>query len=121
MFTVIKNGTNRLDIELNGKLDSIEMAVALDELQALSDDISEGKMLYTITEFSMPTIGALGVELTRLPSLLHLITRFSKAAVLTDEAWLKKASEIEGMLIPGLDIKAFDLDEKQSAEDWLNN
>ena len=40
MFTVIKNGTNRLDIELNGKLDSIEMAVALDELQALSEDIS---------------------------------------------------------------------------------
>ena len=121
MFTVNKKGTNRLDIELSGKLDSIEMSVALDELVVLSEGISDGKMLYTITDFSFPSIGALGVEITRLPSLLHLITRFDRAAVLTNEEWLKKESEIEGMLIPGLEIKAFDLNEKDNAEKWLNS
>ena len=32
MFKITPNGTNRLDIELSGKLNTEEMTVALDEL-----------------------------------------------------------------------------------------
>ena len=59
MFKVTKNGSNRLDIELSGKLDTEEMKIALDEL--------------------------------------------------------------EGALYPGLEIKAFDRDQKTEAEAWLSN
>jgi hypothetical protein len=120
MFTVKKVGDNRIDIVLDGELDSIMMEVSLDELLLQSEGISNGKMLYTIVDFELPTLGALGVELSRLPSLFGLIKKFDKAAVLTDENWLKKASEFEGMLIPGLDIKAFDKNDKNKAEAWLN-
>jgi hypothetical protein len=40
---------------------------------------------------------------------------------LSDKTWLKKASELEGILIPGLEIKAFDRDQKSEAEAWLAN
>jgi hypothetical protein len=39
--------------------------------------------------------------------------------VLTDKIWIKKVSEIEGALIPGLEIKAFDRDQKEAADAWL--
>jgi hypothetical protein len=39
--------------------------------------------------------------------------------VLTDKTWIKKVSEFEGALFPGLEIKAFDRDQKTEAEEWL--
>jgi hypothetical protein len=39
--------------------------------------------------------------------------------VLTDKKWLQKASELEGLLMPGLEIKAFDQDQAGAAEAWL--
>ncbi|MGB0847018.1 MAG: STAS/SEC14 domain-containing protein [Thiolinea sp.] len=119
MFTVIPNGENRLDIEFSGKLDSDDMRLALDELTGKAATIQHGVMLYRIGEFELPTVGAIGVELSRLPSLFQLIGKFDKAAVLASQNWVRIASQIEGMLIPGLEIKAFDIDEEAQAEAWL--
>ena len=120
MFKIVENGMNRLDIELSGKLDAESMNVALDEIARKSENIENGKMLYVITDFQLPTLGAIGIELSRMPSMFGLIKKFDRAAVLTDKKWLKKASEFEGAIIPGLEIKAFGLDEKDKAESWLS-
>jgi len=119
MFEIIQNGANRLDIKLNGKLDSNAMAIALDKLIRKSEGIENGKMLYVINDFQLPTLGAIGIEFSRLPSMFGLIKKFNRAAVITDKIWLKKASEFEGALIPGLEIKTFNLDQKEVAEAWL--
>lgn len=119
MFKVMQNGTNRLDIELSGKLDSEEMKIALDELESKAENIENGKMLYEIVDFHLPSLGAIAIEFSRLPSMFGLIKKFDRAAVLTDKAWIQKASEIEGALLPGLEIKAFNRDQKEEAEAWL--
>ncbi len=121
MFKVTSNGADRLDIELSGKLDADEMKIALDELVDKSKNIENGRMLYEIIDFHLPSLGAIGVELSRLPELFGLVKRFDRVAVLTDKTWLKKASELEGMLSPGLEIKAFDRNQKAAAEAWLSD
>lgn len=121
MFKVMPNGKNRLDIELSGKLDVEDMKIALDELVSKSENIENGKMLYEIIDFHLPSLGAIGVEFSRLPAMFGLIKKFDRAAVLTDKTWLKKASEFEGALFPGLEIKAFNRDQKSEAEDWLSS
>ncbi len=119
MFTVTPRGENRIDIEFRGKLDSDEMRLALDDLIAKSAGIENGRMLYRIEAFEIPTLAALGVEFSRLPEMFRLIKKFKRAAVLTDKKWLQKASELEGLLMPGLEIKAFDQDQAGAAEAWL--
>ncbi|MGI9570137.1 MAG: STAS/SEC14 domain-containing protein [Desulfobulbia bacterium] len=119
MFRVTKIETNRLDIELSGKLNSEEMQIALDELENKSEDIENGIMLYDVIDFHLPSLGAIVIEFSRLPSMFGLIKKFRRAAVLADINWIKKASEFEGMLIPGLEIKAFNRDQKEEAETWL--
>ena len=119
MFKVNPNGPNRIDIEISGKLDSKAMKIALDELTAKSEGIKHGQLLYRIDNFEIPTLGALAVELSRIPELFRLIGRFDRAAVLSSKKWIQNASEIEGALMPGLEIKAFDLDEEAEAEMWL--
>lgn len=119
MFTTTKTAENRLDIVLSGSLDADQMGQALDDLIALSEGISKGRMLYTITDFAMPTMGAFAVEMTRLPKLLGLVGKFARCAVLCDTDWIRTAAEIEGALIPGLTIKTFGLSETEAAEAWL--
>ena len=120
MFKVVRNGANRLDIEMSGKLDAESMQRALDELVEKSEDIEHGNMLYVVVDFHLPTIGAIGIEFSRLPSMFGLLKKFDRAAVLTNKAWLKTASELEGALFPGLEIKAFDIDQRAEAEAWLS-
>jgi hypothetical protein len=119
MFNVIRKEPNRLDIELSGKLDSKEMELALDEFELKCQNIEDGLMVYDIVDFHMPSFQAIAVKVSRLPSMLGLIRKFRKAAVLSDKKWLKNVSEYEGLLIPGLEIKGFDRDQLEEAENWL--
>ena len=120
MFKVTKISSKRLDIELSGKLNTEEMQIALDELEGKSQDIQNGIMLYDVVDFHLPSLGAIAIELSRLPSMFGLIRQFRKAAVLTDKNWIQKASELEGLLIPGIEIKAFSRDQREEAESWLS-
>lgn len=119
MLKVSKPSSNRLDIELIGSLDADSMASALDELIEKSEGISNGMMLYKISGFEIPTLGALAVEFQRMPKLLTLIGKFDRCAVLCDTAWIRSAAEIEGAVIPTLSIKSFELASVQAAEAWL--
>jgi hypothetical protein len=121
MFKVTQNGLNRIDIELSGKLNSEEMKIALDELVSKSMNIENGKMLFDVIDFHLPSLGAIGIELSRLPEMFRLMKKFDRAAVLSDKTWLKKISEFEGAFFPGLEIKAFNRDQKAEAEAWLSS
>ena len=121
MFKVTRVGENRLDIEMSGKLDAEQMEKALDELVAKSEGIESGKMLYDIVDYHLPSFDAVILEFSRFPSMLGFMKKFERAAVLTDKAWLKMASEFEGAVIPGLEIKAFKRDQKAEAEAWLSS
>ena len=121
MVTITKVGDNRLDMEFNGKLDADGMKATLDENAAKTAGISHGPMLYRITDFKVPTAGALVVEFSRMPEMLRLIRQFDRAAVLADEGWIRKISEWEGKLFPRFEIKAFPLDQEAEAEAWLNS
>jgi hypothetical protein len=120
MIKITRNGENRLDIEMSGKLDSEGMTKALDELVSKSEGIENGQMLYDVIDYHLPSLDAIVIEFSRLPSMLGWMKKFSRAAVLTDKTWLKKASEFEGLFFPNLEIKAFSRDQRQEAEAWLS-
>lgn len=119
MFEVKQNGENRLDIKMSGKMNADEMKIALDELVEKSKNIKNGKMLFDVVDYHLPSLEAIAIELSRLPSMFGWIIKFNRAAVLTDKSWLKKVSEFEGYFIPFLKIKAFARDQKEDAEAWL--
>lgn len=119
MFQVTRNGENRIDVDFAGKLDSNEMRAALDQLTQQSEGIEHGRMLYRIGEFEFPTLGAMAVELARIPQLFRFVRRFERMAVVADQEWVRRVSQIEGALIPGLTIKAFDSIKEAEAEAWL--
>lgn len=118
MFLVTRHD-NRLDISLHGKLDREAMKAALDDFAAKSAGIEHGVMRYDISGFEFPTAGAIAEEMSRLPLLFRMMRQFDRAAILADEAWLRRFSEWEGKLVPGMKIKAFRRDQDVEAEAWL--
>ncbi len=120
MLNVSKVAANRVDIELSGTLDADAMRSALDHLVEKSEGVTHGKMLYKISDFEMPTLGAMAVELYRMPKLFGLIGKFDKCAVLSDVAWIRNAAEIEGVVFRSLEIKSFALTDTEAAEAWLD-
>lgn len=120
MFSVMAHGINRLDIGISGKLQTDEMRPISDTLLAHARDIKNSKMLYQIRNVDFPILSAMMVELSYVPVLFGLIAKFDKVVVLADQAWIRKASEIEGTFSPRMKIKAFELEQKVAAETWLS-
>jgi len=119
MFKIQTIAEDRIDIQISGRVDAEQMSTGLDQLLSKSRFMQNGKMLYSITDLKFPTLGSLAVEITQLPKIFGLIKRFDKVAVLSDTGWLRKASELQGMFMPGLSIRAFNLDQQSGAEAWL--
>ena len=119
MLTITKPSANRLDITLSGALDADAMRAGLHDLLDKADGIEHGHMLYRIPDFSMPSLGAIMVELGLLPRLFSLFHRFDRCAVLSDAAWLRSTAEVQGAVLPGLTIRSFALDDEAGAETWL--
>lgn len=119
MFNIKKINNDRVDIDLSGSIETKDMEAALDQLVSATQDMKNGQMLYTITDFKFPTFGALMVEFSRLPKLFGLVGKIDRCALVCDTTWIRKAAELEGLVIPGLTIKSFGLDEVGRAEEWL--
>ncbi len=119
MFKVTKRSNSRVDIDFEGTLDADGMRIALDELLEKSQGVENGRMFYRIGDFKMPTLGALAVEFSKLPKLFSLLGKYDRCAVVSDSDWIRKATEIEGALIPGMEIKSFQKAELETAETWL--
>lgn len=119
MLTITKPSENRLNITLSGGVGAEAMRDGLDTLIDAASNMTNGRILYRISDFEMPSLGALAVELMQMPKLVGLIGRFEKCAVMSDAAWIRTAAEVEGAVIPSLDIRSFPLAATEAAEDWL--
>jgi len=118
-MTVSQKNGGLIEILIKGEIDSEQMRNGLDAFIKASEGIASGKILYVIADFKMPSMPALAVEFSYLPQLFGLIGRFDKAAVCCDEAWIRRAAVLEGTVIPGLEIRAYDGDEVDAAMAWL--
>ena len=82
---------------MSGTLKAKEMKIASDELVDKSKDIENGKMLYEVIDFNLPSKGAMAIEFSRLPYMLGLFKEFNRAARL-------RFGKVECSNLPGSNI-----------------
>lgn len=119
MLKIEKEDERTFVIRVTGQVHTDEMDSELDRLLAMTAKVRGGRLLYDIREFEMPSLGAMMVEMRKMPQLLSLIGRFDKAAVMAEAPWLRAMAEWEGMLMPGFEVKSFAHKDEKEAREWL--
>ncbi len=119
MFDISSDTAGYVRLTIGGKVDETEMKNGLEAFLAIVEADDKTDFLYTIHKFEFPALQAIAVELGYLPRLFASRSKIGKVAVVADQAWLRKAADIEGMLIPGLTIETFPLDGEADAIAWL--
>ena len=120
MYTLEKPAPDQITLKLTNGLDADEMNALLDEFLAHAEGLTNGKMLYIIEDFEMPSLGAIGVEMKRLPKLYSLIGKFSRCAVVSDQGWIDTVAKAQGAVFRNLDIETFKSHETSVAQTWLD-
>lgn len=120
MITVNPADHERIDITVEGSVTKEDMQGFLDQFSAIAERMERGHILFTVTDFHWPSLGAIGFEITHLGQFLRAYRHFERAAVICDTAWIRKVSEWEGHLFSWIEIKAFTPDELELATNWLN-
>lgn len=50
----------------------------------------------------------------------ELVKKIDKIALVTDNSWLKNMAETSYKLIPGIELKAYHMDEREVARQWVS-
>ena len=103
MLSVQKNGENRIDLTLDGKLDDTEMMAGLEALIKCLDGVENGVMFYRIRNFTMPSFGALTAEIMNLPSIWRMLKRIDRCAVVSDIGWIRMVCDLRRVCQPQKD------------------
>lgn len=121
MFNLDCDAGGFVRLTIGGKIDETEMKNGLEEFLRIVEAADKTDFLYTIEDFELPALQAIAVEFGYLPRLLASLPKIGKVAVVADQAWLRKAADIEGMLIPSLTIETFPSDAEAEAKAWLTS
>ena len=119
MFKIEDDPQGFKRLTISGAIDADEMQAGLDAFLGALEEGKHTHFLYTITDFQFPPLDALAVEFRYLPQLLTSMSKIGRIAVVADQEWLRTAAGVEGALIPGLDIRAFEPGEEDAATSWL--
>ncbi len=76
-------------------------------------------VLADLTGLSGMSVEAMGKDFRYALSKLGEYSRFARAAVITDQDWLGKISELGGHLLPGTEVRAFASAQAGDALDWV--
>ena len=110
---------HQIEMIIDGKIDAGQMESIITDFLEKTKDLESVSLLYIDRDFKLPTLGAMAVKLSYFTSLLKVTKKIHRVALLTDKGWLRKAAEVENVLIPWIEIKVFDSSAREKAEAWL--
>ncbi|MEF2072861.1 STAS/SEC14 domain-containing protein [Consotaella aegiceratis] len=121
MLTVLQSDGPILVVEATGKLDGddVDRAIAAYEevlAKAAGGKVSALAIMRDVT--GMTAEGFLKDLRYSLPRFREL-WRFHRAAVVTDNAWLRNIAKVEDLVLPKVEIRTFPLDEEAAARAWV--
>lgn len=89
------------------------------KIESLTDE--DKKVNLTVVLHNREDLKNLKLLFSNIRHRWQLLRKLRKCAVITDSDWIENLSETIGFLTPWLRVKAFEPDERDEAEAWLNS
>ncbi|GEN24321.1 STAS/SEC14 domain-containing protein [Halomonas cupida] len=107
-------------MKLGGTISASELQKAIDAIETAKRDHDRISMVAEIDGLRWMTLTALlkdvGYGLTQIGEFKH----YHRAAVITDQEWIKHIAHLEEKLFKAIEIKTFPPTERQAAMDWVS-
>ena len=86
----------------------------------LTQQHEDAGILIRMSHMDLGALMKVARDIARRPEYLESKGRAGRAAILTDQAWIRNSATIETSVMPRLDAKVFDLSEEVDARVWLD-
>ena len=113
MITITRTAPDRLDIVARGTLDERAVESAADELDRYL--VEGAALLIDLRELGDVTARGLARDVVEGVRL----ARCRRIALVAEERWLRAASRVDGAVLPGVEVRAFEPHRMEAARDWL--
>ena len=112
-------GPDVVVLRASGTVTADDVRDAWVPIEAALDDAARVGFLLEAVDLEGVTAGAFFADLKRAFENLGGVRRLARLAVVADAAWLRAAARLEGALVPGLEARSFEADERDAAVAWL--
>lgn len=104
---------------VSGKVTAEDVELAWASIDAALDEGETIGLYAEIVDLGSFTLDGLVKDLAMGLKQIGEWGRFARYAVVSDARWLRAVADVEGKLLPGIEIRTYTLDEKDAAMAWL--
>ena len=119
MFKVEAPRDGILRLEMSGRLDAAQMRGALNAVIARMRETPAERVMLRLREIDVRTRGCLDDEARGKPELQQCFRRIRRAAVVSDQDWIRDQARVQAGLSPGVAIRGFAISAQDEAEAFL--
>jgi len=106
-------------MSITGNIKPESMTQGLDWIHELDAEDDDFNLRIDMAQGEFDDLAAISAEFKRVATVLRHSKSAKKCALMTDSMFLRNSAKVEGAVIPGLEVRTFDLDEATPAERWL--
>ena len=118
-FSITPTHDNLFRVEISGKLDATSMGLALDRFLEELGPVRHAGVLCIYRDVELPTAGAMGVDLKRVPQIVSILRHIDKLAVISGQEWVRATARAEAPLVPGVETRVFEPGQEAEAIEFL--
>ncbi|QPH53144.1 STAS/SEC14 domain-containing protein [Pontivivens ytuae] len=119
MFEIAPVEGGVVELTVTGRIDADSMRDGLNALWGALEPVESARLLLLYNDWELPTAGALAVEFGQLGRAFSILAKVDRAALVSNQDWLRRVAEIESALIPGLEIRTYVPEDEAAARAWL--
>ncbi len=112
-------GPDVVAFRVSGKVTKEDVELAWASLDAALDEAETIGLYAEVVGLDGFTLAGLVEDLARGIKALGEWGRFARYAVVSDKAWLRTLADLEGKLLPGIEIRTYTPEEAPAAVAWL--
>jgi len=113
-------GPDVVAFRVSGKVSKADVELAWASLDAALDEAETIGLYAEIVDLGGFTIDGLVEDVAHALKEIGQWRRFARYAVVTDAGWLRTLADVEGKLLPGIEIRTYAMDQKDDAMAWLS-
>jgi len=119
MLEFIQTSDNVLAVVVSGRITGGDLASMMERLDRAM--AGRGKVHVFVETRSLDGIEISGLSsyVTDALPMFGKLRRFGRVAVVADQAWVRVATRLESLLLPGISYRVFDPDERDEALAWV--